>query len=232
MKAATTLLVIAKAPVAGRVKTRLTPYCTAAEAAVLAEAALRDTLAAGLELHVSRRVLVLDGAPGPWLPDGYEVAPQTGGGLDERLAGAFALCTGPALLVGMDTPQLTAVLLESALRPDAWDTRDAVFGPAADGGFWALGLAEPARPDLLLGVPMSTPHTGAVQRARLTSAGLRVHDLPLLRDVDTPSDAADVAALAPATHFAAAWRRLAPMSRPAAATATAPAAPAPAGAAR
>lgn len=221
MKVPTTLLVIAKAPVAGRVKTRLMPQYTAAEAAVLAGAALRDTLAVGLELPVRRRVLVLDGAPGGWVPGGYEVAPQTGGGLDERLAGAFALCDGPALLVGMDTPQLTAALLEPVLRTDAWDDCDAFFGPAADGGFWALALADPARPDLLLGVPMSTPRTGAVQRARLTSAGLRVRDLPVLRDIDTAADADEVATLCPTTHFAAAWHRLGPR-RPALAPVPAP----------
>jgi glycosyltransferase A (GT-A) superfamily protein (DUF2064 family) len=215
----TTLLVIAKAPVPGRVKTRLMPQYTAREAAALAAAALRDTLAIGLELPVRRRLLVLDGEPGPWVPPEYEVVPQTGGGLDERLAGAFGLCDGPALLVGMDTPQITAALLEPALRADGWDGRDAWFGPAADGGFWALGLADPARPDLLLGVPMSTARTGAVQRARLTSAGLRVHDLPALRDVDTPADAAEVAALAPATRFAAAWRALGPRRTPAASAA-------------
>jgi glycosyltransferase A (GT-A) superfamily protein (DUF2064 family) len=228
----TTLLVIAKAPVPGRVKTRLTPAYTAQEAAVLAAAALRDTLAVGLELAVRRRVLVLAGEPGPWVPEEYEVVPQSGGGLDERLAAAFGLCDGPALLVGMDTPQIAPALLEPVLRSDGWAGRDAWFGPAADGGFWALGLADPARPDLLLGVPMSTARTGAVQRARLTSAGLRVQDLAVLRDVDTPADAAEVAALAPATRFAATWRALGPRgaapSAPATGEAATPAAPAPA----
>jgi glycosyltransferase A (GT-A) superfamily protein (DUF2064 family) len=233
----TTLLVIAKAPVPGRVKTRLTPAYTAQQAAVLAAAALRDTLAVGLELAFRRRVLVLAGEPGPWVPEEYEVVPQSGGGLDERLAAAFGLCDGPALLVGMDTPQIAPALLEPVLRADGWDGRDAWFGPAADGGFWALGLADPARPDLLLGVPMSTARTGAVQRSRLTSAGLRVQDLPVLRDVDTPADAAEVAALAPATRFAATWRALGPRgARPSGpatgeAPAPAPAAPAPAPAA-
>jgi hypothetical protein len=85
----------------------------------------------------------------------------------------------------MDTPQVTAELL--TFGADFTDC-DAWFGPAEDGGFWALGLAEPD-PALLRGVPMSTPTTGAVQRARLTAAGLRVRDLPRLRDVDTAYDA-------------------------------------------
>jgi glycosyltransferase A (GT-A) superfamily protein (DUF2064 family) len=154
-------------------------------------------------------VLVLEGSPGPWLPPGIEVVPQSGGGLDERIAAAFALCSGPAVLVGMDTPQVTApTLLAPALAPDAWHGCDAWFGPAVDGGFWALGLAEPD-PALVLGVPMSVPRTGAVQRGRLVAAGLAVRNLPLVRDVDTARDAALVAAEAPDSRFAAALSRLA-----------------------
>ncbi|MCX4806914.1 MULTISPECIES: TIGR04282 family arsenosugar biosynthesis glycosyltransferase [unclassified Streptomyces] len=193
-----TLLVIAKAPVAGRVKTRLTTQFTPQQAADLALAALQDTLAAVLATPARRRVLVLDGHPGPWIPDGIEVVPQCTGGLDVRLAAAFALAEGPSLLVGMDTPQVTPGLLAPGLDftgADAW------FGPADDGGFWALGLAHPD-PALLLGVPMSVAHTGEVQRQRLTDAGLSVRDLPELCDVDTPADAEQVAAAAPRTRFA------------------------------
>ncbi|MFF7726835.1 DUF2064 domain-containing protein [Streptomyces sp. NPDC008001] len=218
-----TLLVIAKEPLPGRVKTRLTPAYTPAEAALLAEAALTDTLRAVRAMPARRRVLVLDGRPGPWLPPGFEVLPQCAGGLDERLAAAFAACTGPALLVGMDTPQLTPGLLAPALGPAAWQGCDAWFGPAADGGFWALGLAGP-RPGLLRGVPMSTAETGAVQRRRLVAAGLRVRDLPELLDVDTAADALRVAAAAPGSRFAAAVQRLGPRpSRPAEGPAAAPA---------
>ncbi|MEU1150535.1 DUF2064 domain-containing protein [Streptomyces sp. NPDC005863] len=198
----TTLLVIAKEPLPGRVKTRLSPPFTAREAARLAEAALADTLHAVAAAPARRRVLALDGTPGPWLPAGFDVVPQCAGGLDERLAAAFAACTGPTLLIGMDTPQVTPELLTA----DFGDA-DALFGPAEDGGFWALGLAEPD-PRLLRGVPMSTPTTGAAQRARLTAAGLRVRDLPRLRDVDTAADAVAVAAAAPHGRFAAELRRL------------------------
>ncbi|MFI6405631.1 DUF2064 domain-containing protein [Streptomyces sp. NPDC050548] len=198
----TTLLVIAKEPRPGRVKTRLTPPFTPEEAASLAEASLVDTLHVLLATPARRRVLVLDGTPGPWLPPGFDVVPQCGGGLDERLAAAFAACAGPALLVGMDTPQVTPALL----TVDFADC-DAYFGPAEDGGFWALGLADPD-PALLRGVPMSTPTTGAVQRARLTTAGLRVRDLPPLRDVDTAYDAELVAAEAPEGRFTKELARL------------------------
>ncbi|GAA2251802.1 DUF2064 domain-containing protein [Streptomyces atrovirens] len=195
-----TLLVIAKEPRPGRVKTRLTPPFTPEEAAALAEAALADTLDVVARTPARRRVLVLDGAPGRWLPAGVEVVPQCAGGLDERLAGAFAGCDGPALLIGMDTPQVTPELL----TVDFGDC-DAYFGPAEDGGFWALGLAEPD-PGLLRGVPMSTPETGAVQRRRL--APLRVRELPPLRDVDTAYDAELVAREAPGGRFAARLARL------------------------
>ncbi|MDN3021396.1 DUF2064 domain-containing protein [Streptomyces sp. S.PB5] len=199
----TTLLVIAKEPLPGRVKTRLTPPFTPREAAALAEAALTDTLRAVAAAPASRRVLVLEGAPGPWLPPGFDVVRQCAGGLDERLAAAFAGVAGPALLIGMDTPQVTPELLTVDFAGC-----DAYFGPAEDGGFWALGLAAPD-PALLRGVPMSTPVTGAVQRERLVSAGLRVRDLPRLRDVDTAADAEAVAALVPTGDFAARLARCA-----------------------
>lgn len=195
-----TLLVIAKEPRPGRVKTRLTPPFTPEEAAGLAEAALADTLDVVARTPARRRVLVLDGTPGRWLPEGVEVVPQCAGGLDERLAAAFAGCDGPALLIGMDTPQVTPELL----TVDFGDC-DAYFGPAEDGGFWALGLAEPD-PRLLRGVPMSTPETGAAQRRRL--AHLRVRELPRLRDVDTAYDATLVAGAAPGGRFAARLARL------------------------
>ncbi|MFJ9902331.1 DUF2064 domain-containing protein [Streptomyces sp. NPDC101152] len=191
----TTLLVIAKEPRPGRVKTRLTPPFTPREAAALAEASLADTLDTVARTPAHRRVLALEGEPGPWLPPGFEVVRQCAGGLDERLAAALAGCAGPTLLIGMDTPQVTPELLSV----DFADC-DAYFGPAEDGGFWALGLATPD-PSLLRGVPMSTPHTGATQRARLT--GLRVRDLPILRDVDTAYDADSVAKSAPNGRFAA-----------------------------
>ncbi|MET8248061.1 DUF2064 domain-containing protein [Streptomyces sp. NPDC005202] len=204
----TTLLVIAKEPRPGRVKTRLTPPFTPREAASLAEAALTDTLHTVAATPASRRVLVLDGTIGPWLPPGFDVMPQCTGGLDERLAAAFAGCDGPALLIGMDTPQVTA----EQLTVDFADC-DAYFGPAEDGGFWALGLAEPD-PSLLRGVPMSTAVTGAVQRDRLVAAGLRVRDLPRLRDVDTAADARAVAACAPHGRFAARLARLTAVTGP------------------
>ncbi|WP_395474229.1 DUF2064 domain-containing protein [Saccharopolyspora spinosa] len=210
----TTLLVIAKQPRPGFVKTRLTPPFTPDQAAALAEAALVDTLQAIRRCPAHRRVLVLDGKPGRWLPSGIEVIPQAMRRPDERLAEAFsAVADGPALVVGSDTPQLTPQLLAPALVSSAWHECDAWFGPATDGGFWALGLAAPD-PTLLRGVPMSTPHTGAAQRRRLTTAGLHVRDLPPLRDVDTAPDAIAVAAAAPRSRFATLLENYLPATRP------------------
>jgi rSAM/selenodomain-associated transferase 1 len=204
------LIVIAKAPVPGRSKTRLCPPCTPAEAARLAEAALADTLHAVASTPADRRVVVLDGEPGAWLPDVFEVVAQRGGGLDERLANAFDDVGGPALLIGMDTPQVTAALLSESARRLA--EADAVLGPALDGGFWALGLRRPDA-SLLVGVPMSVAHTGRRQRARLRAAGLHVRMLPALRDVDRIEDARAVAAQFPGGRFARALGAIVPAER-------------------
>ncbi len=195
------LIVLAKAPRAGRSKTRLCPPCTPREAAALAQAALLDTLDAVLATPAARRVLVLDGRPGAWLPPGFEVLAQRGDGLDERLACAFADVGAPALLVGMDTPQVTPDDLAQGLTRLADPGTDAVLGPAPDGGYWAIGLRT-ADPRAFVGVPMSTAHTGRAQLARLRGLGLRVALLPALRDVDRIADARAVAALAPSGRFA------------------------------
>jgi len=203
-----TLIVMAKAPVPGRVKTRLTPPLRPDQAAELAGAALQDTLAAVAGARLAdRRVLALDGEPGDWLPAGFELIAQRGDGLAQRLAAAFEDVGGPALLVGMDTPQLTPELLDAGLA-GLLNGADAVFGPAPDGGYWTIGLARPDR-RVFDGVPMSERHTGAAQSERLIALGLTTHYLPPLRDIDTYDDARSVAAAAPGGRFAAALRALA-----------------------
>ena len=205
------LLVLAKAPVAGRVKTRLCPPFTPEQAAQLAEAALQDTLAAVAGTPALARTVVLDGRPGDWLPPSFSVLPQRGAGLDERLAAAYddawALRPAPLLLVGMDTPQVTPALLGAAVGRLLSAGTDAVLGRAADGGWWALGLRRPDA-SLLLGVPMSTDGTGAAQQARLAGAGLRVAPLPVLTDVDDAEAARTVAGQCPMSRFAEVHRGL------------------------
>jgi uncharacterized protein len=196
------LLVMAKAPVPGRVKTRLCPPYRPEEAARLAAASIDDVLAAVRATPAARRMLVFHGDPALVDTAGLEVLPQVAGPLDVRLAAAFSAAAGaPALLVGMDTPQMTPRLLERAGRTLArWD---ACLGLAVDGGWWALGLRYPD-PALLRGVACSLPTTGRRQLGRLLRAGLSVRRLPRLRDVDVAADADAVAAQAPATRFAAA----------------------------
>jgi len=192
---------MAKSPVVGLSKTRLCPPCTLREAAALAEAALRDTLAAVLAAPVAgRRVIVLDGARGGWLPDGIEVIAQRGAGLAQRLAAAFEDVRGPAFVIGMDTPQVDPSLLARA----AHELSDApsVFGPADDGGYWGIGLRV-ANGAVFADVPMSTPDTGEVQLARLRGLGLRPATLPAMLDVDTFAAARVVAGQAPDGRFAA-----------------------------
>lgn len=188
------VLVLAKEPVAGRVKTRLTPALTPEQAAEVAEAALQDTLDAVRRTDAAVRVLVLDGT---WDADGFVAQAQSAGPLDERLANAFddawAAQPLPMLLIGMDTPQVTEVLLEKAIATLLSPGVDAVLGPAEDGGWWGLGLRRP-HPDLIRGVETSRDDTGRVQAERLLGAGLALVALPVLRDVDTLSDLRVVAA--------------------------------------
>jgi rSAM/selenodomain-associated transferase 1 len=208
------LVVIAKAPRPGRSKTRLCPPCTPAQAAALAAAALDDTLAAVAGAPARRRLLALEGELSD-VPDGFDVVAQRGHGLGERLGNALAAAGGPALVVGMDTPQLTSrAMAEAAERLCSGDA-GAILGPALDGGYWTIGLRRPD-PRVFSGVPMSSPYTCAAQRGRLQSLGLRTALLPPLRDVDTIEDAAAVAQAFPNTEFAAALTSLAPAlsSRP------------------
>ena len=202
------VVVLAKCPVAGRVKTRLQPTFSAAEAAALAAAAIRDTLDAVAGLRARHTVLAWEGALPGWLPRGVPVVSQRGSGLDERLEHVFAdVYAGvgnrraSVLLVGMDTPQLTVHDLDTE-----WDG-DAVLGPACDGGYWAIGFRRHV-PGAIEGVPMSTARTGAQQRDRLVSLGLRVGLLPVMRDVDVAEDAAAVARVAPDTRFGRLHRRI------------------------
>ena len=203
------LLVLAKQPVPGRVKTRLSPALSPTAAAGFAAAALRDTLAAVRATPVARRVLVLDGDPAAVAHDGFYLQPQVAGDFGDRLAAAFeqawASCPLPLLLIGMDTPQVTPDLLLSAVKQLLARTStegDAVLGLAEDGGWWALGLPHPVQ-GAFDGVPMSEPTTGQLQRERLAQLGLTISDLPVLRDFDHLEDIGLVAAgMDPRTAFA------------------------------
>jgi rSAM/selenodomain-associated transferase 1 len=206
-------LVVAKAPVPGRVKTRLGAHLGMEAAADLAAAALLDTLAvcraAFAECHLAvegdlsgavrseslRRHLV-----------GWTVHRQRGDGLGQRLARAHqdAAGPGPTVQVGMDTPQVTPEDLHRV--SEAARTGDAVLGPAADGGWWVLALSDASAATALAGVPMSRPDTFAATRRALTAAGQTVRTGHELTDVDTVDEAARVAASLTEGHFLQAWR--------------------------
>jgi uncharacterized protein len=188
-----TVIVLAKQPVSGAVKTRLCPPCSIEQAAQLAAAALADTFAAVSACRADRLVAVFDGDPEGIVPPSFEVIAQRTGTLDVRLADAFddvfrGLADGErdtVLLIAMDTPQVTAFMLDKAF--DLLDQHDSVIGMTDDGGFWIIGLTDPDR-RVFEGVPMSVDTTGAAQLERLQSLGLTVGMLGILRDLDTAID--------------------------------------------
>ena len=192
------ITIIAKAPIPGRVKSRLCPPCSPEQAAEIAVAALADTFDA-LDTVRDRvngdlvdRFLLLDGEPQAWMPSRYAPVRQRGDGLGERLRNGFA-DLGAGAVVGMDTPHV-AQLLDRALDWLAADTN--VLGLAEDGGYWMIGLcggALDALDDVFRNIPMSTPNTGEAQLERLRELGRPVELLPLARDLDTFDDLRAVA---------------------------------------
>ncbi len=196
-------LVVAKEPVPGRVKTRLCPPCTEAEAAAIAEAALHDTFEAVVAAGPDEIIVALDGSPGPWIPAGARIVAQIDGPFDRRLAAAWASTAGPGIQVGMDTPQMQPEDLRAAMALLETDEHDAVLGFANDGGWWIIGLPD-SDDRVFVDIPMSRPDTGSRQLARLESLGHRVGVLPTMIDVDHFPEALDVAATRPNSRFAAA----------------------------
>lgn len=197
------LLVVAKAPVPGFAKTRLCPPVTPEQAADLAAAALLDTLDAVAatpgavpvvavtgDFSAAARASELAAALRP-----MTVIRQRGNGFAQRLVNAHddAASRGlPVLQIGMDTPQVTPDLLAASAALLTSD-REAVLGPAEDGGWWALGHGNPTATRVLADVPMSREDTGARTLDALTEAGLTTTLLEELSDVDTMADAERVA---------------------------------------
>ncbi len=219
------VLVLAKAPVPGRAKTRLSPPATPGGAAGVAAAALLDTLDAAAATPGARVVVALEGTVAEAVRAeeidaalaGHLVVPQRGDTLGERIAAAHADVAArfPAAVtvqVGMDTPQLDAGLLDEALRSVETGAQ-AALGLALDGGWWALALRDPGRAGIITDVPTSTDDTGRLTLDALRSALGRdtVVDLPLLSDVDTADDAVRVSALVPHGRFARAVGDLLPV---------------------
>lgn len=214
------VLVVAKSPVPGRAKTRLTPPASPAEAAGIAAAALLDTIDTVTGTGRVVPVLALTGELDSAVhrPElcralaGWTVVEQRGAGLPDRLAAAHVDVAArfpgrPVVQVGMDTPQLTAAHLDAAVAGLAG--ADALLGPATDGGWWGLALRDPAHAIALRSVPTSRADTGRRTERALRGRGLRVGRLPTLSDVDTMADAVAVAAEVPDGRFAIAVRAVA-----------------------
>lgn len=211
------VLVVAKAPVPGLAKTRLAAGLGVQVAADIAAASLLDTLDAVAGAAVSARVVALTGdleraCCGAEIRDRLDdfiVVPQRGVGFARRLANAHAdaaAATGlPVLQIGMDTPQVTAALLDETGR--ALSNVDAVLGMARDGGWWVLGVRDGRTAGCLAGVEMSTPRTGAETLAALRGAGATVALAAELADFDTVDDVAEVrGACVPGSRFVRATR--------------------------
>jgi hypothetical protein len=210
---ANALLVVAKQPVPGRAKTRLSPPLTPAQAAALYECFLKDTLALARHLPHTTPVLVYTPAAArPYFaalaPD-FDLLPQRGPTLGARLDNALThylnLGYARVAIMNSDGPTLPPACLTAAF--EALAAAEVVLGPAADGGYYLLGLTGPA-PRLLREVKMSTPTVLADTLALAAQAGLHTHLLPPWYDVD---DAVSLARLA--AELAAAPPGVAPHTR-------------------
>lgn len=190
----TSVIVMAKAPVAGYAKTRLIPALGAAGAAALAERLLQHAVAQALAAALGPVELCC--APDHHHPafaslcalPGLVWADQGEGDLGARMARAFErrlLDAGSALMIGTDAPALDAAVLQRAAQ--ALQHTDAVFVPAFDGGYALIGLRRPV-PSLFSAMTWSTPTVMARTRERLAAAGLRHTELAPLADIDAAAD--------------------------------------------
>lgn len=187
------LIVFARAPRPGTVKTRLAR--TLGEVAALAiyrelaEHTLHVARAAGIPVHVAFTPPDAAREMRRWLGDDVAYEAQADGDLGARMAHSIgariAAGSRRVVIVGTDCPALTPAILCTAL--DALDHADVVFGPASDGGYYLMAQRA-LHPPLFHDVPWSSAQTLAVSLARAQSAGLHVALLEELRDVDTAED--------------------------------------------
>ncbi len=189
------LILLAKAPIPGQVKTRLCPPFTKTGAAALYSCLLEDVAEEMARVTRARRYLFYTPAGSARLfrrsPfSGFEQILQSRGSLGKRMAGAFDTafargCTR-AVLVGADCPALSATLVRSAFRELA-SGAGAVFGPSNDGGFYLIALSSPA-PFLFREVDWGTPAVLSEVSRRCRVAGLPYALLPSALDIDTSDD--------------------------------------------
>ncbi|HUP01980.1 MAG TPA: TIGR04282 family arsenosugar biosynthesis glycosyltransferase [Gemmatimonadota bacterium] len=187
------VVVFAKAPEPGRVKTRLTPVLRAGEAADLARALLLDTLdivdSIGADVVVAFAPATGRRSFERLLGRRRRLIAQGPGDLGSRLAGVtgqlLAVGKGPVIAVGSDCPALTAEVLRRAAAGLA--RADVVLGPALDGGYYLVALKAP-HPEIFQGIPWGTAQVMAATRERIEAARLAAAILEPARDLDTPED--------------------------------------------
>jgi rSAM/selenodomain-associated transferase 1 len=198
MTAMTRIVIFAKAPQPGSVKTRLIPALGAVGAATLARKFLAHTVQQALAADMGKVELCMSPAPGEaaWhavaLPNDVVQTGQGEGDLGERMARAVSRVTHPAepsvtsvMLVGTDCPALTAPLLKQAAYQ--LQMHDAVLLPAHDGGYVLLGLKSPC-PELFEHMAWSTSVVCAETLRRMATLNMRVWQGPKLHDIDEPAD--------------------------------------------
>lgn len=195
MTRAPSVIVMAKAPRAGRVKTRLHPLLGPQGCAQLAATLLAHTLtvaaASGFDVTVAYDPPDAAGDFSEWLSTGCRLLPQCQGDLGDRMAAAAAGPLGqgrPAILIGTDAPTLQVeTLLEAAER---LERADVAFGPAADGGYYLVGLARAVPEIFQLGPIWGGPSVLHESLHAASKAGVSVSILDMRRDLDTPQDVA------------------------------------------
>lgn len=192
-----TVLVVAKAPLPGRAKTRLVPPLDANRAAELQAALLLDTIDSCLAEGFEPSVLAVDAGDRAALRrvvDGTPVLAQDGHGLADalRLGIRRHVASGPVAIVSSDVPGLPSGSLARAFAALA-DGADVVLGPADDGGYWLVAMREPHDAPFTE-IPWSTAAVLDVTRRRCADAGLRLRMIECWRDVDTAVDLAALAA--------------------------------------
>jgi hypothetical protein len=184
---------MAKAPVAGRVKTRIALELGTAAAVRFARhtaAALLQRVAADPRWSTVLAVTPDSGAGSRFWPRRIPAGPQGPGDLGARMQRLFDRAPpGPAVIVGTDVPLMDRAHIAAAFR--LLGHHDAVFGPAEDGGYWLVGLRRrPRRLGPFAGVRWSSAHALADTLANLGRLSVAVALLPTLFDVDTPADLA------------------------------------------
>lgn len=186
------LIIFARHPELGRVKTRLAADIGAEQALAIYRQLLAHTRAVAAPLEVHKTVWLAETTTAPeqaadWL--GYEQLPQPPGDLGQKMQTAFAhdLARGAAkvVIIGTDCPGLSTAHLTEAFA--ALDTHDVVLGPAADGGYYLLGLKR-LHPELFHNKPWSTATVRTETEADAARLHLRLHRLPELTDIDTGAD--------------------------------------------